>query len=118
MAQGSGEATRKWQMLMQAWQGSGFSQSKFCRRQGVPLSTFNYWKRRLEQNGHATVETVDAAAARGFVPVHVQCDRSTVSMQCVEVRLRNGRRLRCAADLPEELLRRLAAALEADGVPC
>ena len=117
MAQGSGEATRKWQMLMQAWQGSGFSQSKFCRRQGVPLSTFNYWKRRLEQSGHASAGNADAAATAGFVPVRV-LNPSTVGTQRVEVRLRNGRRLRCAADLPEDLLRRLLTALEADGAPC
>jgi transposase-like protein len=118
MAQGlGGDAARKWQGLMQAWRRNGCSQSEFCRRQGVPLSTFNYWKRRLERSGHASAGTADATATTDFVPVRV-LSSPAAGTQCVEVRLRNGRRLRCAADLPEELLRRLAAALEADGAPC
>jgi len=114
MAQG-GEAVRKWQGLMQAWRRSGYSQSEFCRRQDVPLSTFNYWKRRLE---HARAGATDAAATTGFVPVRVLSNPRTADTPRVEVRLRNGRRLRCAADLPEELIRRLASVLEADGAPC
>ena len=115
MAQGSGDATRKWQGLLQVWRRSGASQSEFCRRQGVPLSTFNYWKRRLER-GDAVAGK--AATTSGFVPVRVLDQPAPSAVPRVEVRLRNGRRLYCGADLPSELLRPLLAALEADGAPC
>ena len=116
MAQGAGgDATRKWQGLLQAWRRSGHSQSEFCRRQGVSLSTFNYRKRRLER---AEAAAGKAATTSSFVPVRVLDQAVPGVVQHIEVRLSNGRRLRCRADLPGEVLRRLATALEADGAPC
>ena len=110
-----GEAASRWRGLMQAWRRSGYSQSEFCRRQGVPLSTFNYWKRRLER---ADTVAGMAATTSGFVPVRVLDQPAPGAVQRVEVRLRNGRRLRCRADLPAEVLQRLLVALEAGGAPC
>ena len=37
-----------WQQQIRNWKASGLSQKQFCRRQALALSTFSYWKRRIE----------------------------------------------------------------------
>lgn len=37
-----------WQQQISNWQASGLSQKEFCRHQKLALSTFSYWKRKIE----------------------------------------------------------------------
>ncbi len=37
-----------WQEQIRNWKASGLSQKQFCRRESLALSTFSYWKRRIE----------------------------------------------------------------------
>jgi hypothetical protein len=37
-----------WQQQIRNWKASGLSQKQFCRRQSLALSTFSYWKRKIE----------------------------------------------------------------------
>lgn len=37
-----------WQQQVRNWKTSGLSQKQFCRRESLALSTFSYWKRRIE----------------------------------------------------------------------
>ncbi len=37
----------QWRAILSAFAGSGLSQKAFCEREGVAVSTFPYWKRRL-----------------------------------------------------------------------
>lgn len=37
-----------WQQQIRSWKASGLSQKQFCRRESLALSTFSYWKRRIE----------------------------------------------------------------------
>lgn len=43
----------EWAALIERQSKSGFSQSTFCRSEDVPLSTFQYWKRRLRNEGRS-----------------------------------------------------------------
>lgn len=36
-----------WEQIFAAFEHSGLSQTAFCRREGLALSTFQHWKRRL-----------------------------------------------------------------------
>ena len=38
-----------WQQQISNWKTSGLSQKEFCLRQALALSTFSYWKRRIEK---------------------------------------------------------------------
>lgn len=38
-----------WQQQIRNWKSSGLSQKQFCQRQSLALSTFSYWKRRIEK---------------------------------------------------------------------
>ena len=39
-----------WQVHVSAWEGSGMSQAEYCRRKGLNVRIFNYWKRKLSKN--------------------------------------------------------------------
>jgi transposase len=41
------EKRRFWEEQIRAWQGSGLTQSEYCRRQGIGRKRFGMWKRRL-----------------------------------------------------------------------
>jgi hypothetical protein len=44
-----GPARRYWQAQVEAQRRSGLSQAAFCRRQGFPKGTFDFWKWKLTQ---------------------------------------------------------------------
>ena len=35
------------------WPRSGETQARYCERQGIPLSTFSYWRRRMPKKNSA-----------------------------------------------------------------
>ena len=45
-----------WQQQIRDWKTSGLSQKQFCRRQSLALSTFSYWKRKVEITEPASVK--------------------------------------------------------------
>lgn len=38
---------QRWRELLVRWQDSGLSQAEFCRRRGIPVWKFLWWKKRL-----------------------------------------------------------------------
>ncbi len=42
-----GEKHQYWQSHISAWKQSGISQADFCRRHGLNIKIFGYWKRKL-----------------------------------------------------------------------
>jgi hypothetical protein len=69
----------RWQAHVEAWGSSGLSQSAYCRRHGLSLASFGYWRRRLAG---------DAVGPRaGVLPIQVE---APVTAQQVQVRLPNG----------------------------
>jgi len=71
------DMVRCWQRVLQDQRRSGLSQSAFCRQQGIALSTYFWWKRRLRDGDSAlgiaaTRSASDASASEAhLVPVHV-----------------------------------------------
>lgn len=55
-----------WQLHISAWKQSGMSQADFCRRHGLNIKIFGYWKRKLVSK----LEDV------GFVPVSIKPSHS------------------------------------------
>lgn len=51
----SQEAKRDyWQQQIKAWKKSGLSQKQYCRSWSLALSTFCYWKKRLNNSAPAS----------------------------------------------------------------
>lgn len=58
----SRRSASQWHAIVSAFNDSGLSQKAFCQREGLALSTFQYWKRRLR------AEEAHAAPASGSSP--------------------------------------------------
>jgi len=43
----NGGKQEKWRMHVEGWRASGLSQRAYCVGEGLKLSTFQYWTRRL-----------------------------------------------------------------------
>lgn len=56
---------RKWKGVFEQFAASGISRREFCRREGISLSTFGYWKKKFRNFDH--VGAVGRAATK--VPV-------------------------------------------------
>jgi len=61
------DRAKRWRRVVEAWERSGLSQSEFCRRRGVKLGAFGWWKRRLK-GVTANVERVRRRRRRAAVP--------------------------------------------------
>ena len=48
----SKKSSLEWQKIIKAWRGSGISRAEFCRQHKIPVSTFDYWKRKI--NGRSS----------------------------------------------------------------
>lgn len=98
---------RYWSQHIEAWKASGLSQRAYCKREGIAVSTLQWWCRRLRGNGRA--ETLQ------FVPVAVPANPD-VRDEPIEIVLLSGRRLRLSAPRDETELARLVRLLEV--LPC
>lgn len=80
-----------WATHVAAWQSSGLSQSAYCRRHGLSLASFGYWRRQFRTDQEGTESS--RLAARALLPIHVA---PAASSPGVEVCLSNGLRIRLA----------------------
>jgi hypothetical protein len=82
-----------WAAHVAAWQSSGVSQAAYCRRHGLSLGSFGYWRRQLRTDR----DEPDAGVpeARALLPIHMApMATSPLSSWGVEVCLSNGLRVR------------------------
>jgi transposase len=105
------ERAKCWAELVGGWERSGLSQAEFCRRRGIKLGSFGWWKRQLRRPAG------DAPARRGrppkaskrFVEVRLTGASST---SMYEVVLAGGRSVRVPSRFDPQTLSRLIAAVE------
>lgn len=55
----------EWRAILSAFAGSGLSQKAFCEREGLAVSTFQYWKRRLAKDEAAAPDSGPAVIDLG-----------------------------------------------------
>jgi len=87
--------------LPKEWRESGLTQTEFCKRQGLKLATFSYWRskelRALDQSKHSTRPPVSGSGASlikvspAFSEVVV---KDAVSANAIEISLPNGTLIR------------------------
>ena len=76
--------------MLGEWEASGLTRRAFCLKRGIPVTTFDYWRR--EHAGRARVVKVEVAAAEAAAPNFT-------------LLLANGRRIECWSQADEELVR-------------
>lgn len=62
------ERARQWRGHMDGWQQSGLSQREYCRVHGLPLSTFQLWRRRLRAGSTSTALEIVPVPLPGIRP--------------------------------------------------
>jgi hypothetical protein len=58
-----------WSKRIGQWEGSGQTQRAFCAKGGLALSTFQWWRTRLEGGAAERRQKAGCKAAVSFVPV-------------------------------------------------
>ncbi len=74
---------REWGELLQRWENSGEAQASFCKKQAIPLSTFQYnlKKKREKESSYGFVEAPLAIKEESSeVDVTIRTDYCTISM--------------------------------------
>ena len=110
MSNRAGTGTRaRMERLISRWRKSGRSCTGFARANGVSVSTFFYWKRRLEsaRAGAEDRAEVPSASAR-FLPVRLVGSATEPGVAgLVELVLETGERIRLTEGVSEDTLRRV-----------
>ena len=105
---------RYWRKQIQSWEGSGETQTAFCREHGLSVSAFGWWKGELKRR-QALKGTEEGRLDTGslFVPVHVGAPGLRLeAVERVEVVLRSGHVLRVPTGFEDASLIRLLDLLE------
>ena len=84
-----------WEERIAAWQASGLSQSAWCAREGVPLSTLVYWRRKLRGG---SVPAMDPKPASRFIPVSLTQAKMALTIRA------GGLSIEVAPDIDRDLL--------------
>jgi len=119
------ETHRRMERLISLWRKSGQSCTAFARANGVSVSTFFYWKRRLSPSpaSHRSVSETGAdlsslSGTSRFLPVRLMASEAAVeSSGLVELVLKTGERVRVSDGVSEETLRRVIRVLR-EGESC
>lgn len=85
-----------WQKHVKQWEGSGMSQSAYCRRESISLTSFCNWKKRFE----------DQTGKEQFVEIGK--DSSTDK---IEILLSSGTIVRLPLDVSASRLQEIAKCL-------
>ena len=51
MEQNQRKIAQEWDEILSDWRKSGESQRGYCRREGISISAFGYWYRKLSREG-------------------------------------------------------------------
>lgn len=86
-----------WDKRIAQWRDSGLSQRLFCESQGLALSTFQWWRKRLGEG---------VSAQPRFLPIELKAGAPAPAAALVQVELKSGTRLRLEG---EAALRAVAA---------
>lgn len=85
-----------WQQRLAAWHNSGLSQKVWCQREQVPLSSLQYWRRKLRGPAkHSATES-----GQRFIPVAV-----TTSSAAMTLRVGSTLSIEIAPDIERSLLK-------------
>jgi hypothetical protein len=100
---------RAWTQRMAQWERSGISRRAWCAANGVTISTFDYWRRRLRAR-----RSTKASPRQRFVPVVVKsASIPTGSAATIEIALSRGIALRAPATVEVRWLGALVREIEA-----
>lgn len=101
---------KHWENHFSFWRESGLTQRQYCLRQGIAISTFSYWIRKLRK------ESAEPRPPR-FYPLTVKSSSTPLNKQGfhtgVRLSLSNGKfKIDLAKEFSESTLKKLITILE------
>lgn len=60
-----------WHEQIKGWENSGLKQQEYCRKNGLALATFGYWRRKLKKNEPQAVRFFPLTVPDKARPVHL-----------------------------------------------
>jgi hypothetical protein len=97
------ERSAEMRRMLEEYKGSGLTRREFCRRRGIPVTTFDYWRRE-----HA-MRPRKQERRRRMVKVEVANVESAPQFR---LSLANGRRIECSWRFADAELARLIRVAE------
>jgi hypothetical protein len=120
------EALAKVDAILAGYQASGLTRRQYCQRVGIPLSTFDYYKRRARQlrereEAHPTASTATAPQRQRLVRVKIEkltkiqtpLEATANKSAGFVLTLANSRRIESTWDFLEQNLLKLIRTVEA-----
>ena len=83
----------QWQQLISSYQTSGLSRKDFCQREGIALSTFDYWKRKLRAQTALPDPVAQSVSLSDWIELSKPVTEQATTWQ-IELDLGNGLCLR------------------------
>lgn len=96
-----------WRIRLAAWRASGLNRGEFCKREGLNVSTLDYWQYRARAN--STPQRRSAKAPARLIPVEV----AAAVEPRYEIRVGNARSLVISGTFVARAVRELIQVLEA-----
>jgi len=81
---------KQWQQLIEAQQSSGLSQKAFCQKEGLSLTTFSFWKRKLKHGERSTLCPSDSSRPSSNAWIELPAGIPAANSWCIELDLGNG----------------------------
>jgi len=93
--------------LIEDWQSSGVSRTKYCKDRGMSRSTFRNWLRKYEQD-HGPVSSGSPSVPASFVSIEVPSSKEDE----LTITYPNGVQVSCPSGIDQHQLRELVSLLD------
>lgn len=107
------ERSRYWRDVIESWKTSGLKASDYCRREGVSIPSFYWWKSELKRRGHPECRqrkspTIPADKPSSlFLPISIPKTSSSIFSPSIELIHPSGWCIRVSSDFEESHLQRI-----------
>lgn len=99
--------------MLEGWERSGLTQREYCRRHGIAVTTFDYYRRRqLKRETEAAAARATALVAVRIAPPPPEESGQEDRRRGFVLALRNGRRIEAGWEFPEAEMARLVRVAE------
>ena len=105
-AQSNKERRQFWQMVIEIWQDSGMSVSKFCKAEGLSEGAFYSWRKRLSGR-HSQRREQSSSSPPAFIEVSMPKSNHAA----LELLLSSGNTLRISSEADNKTLSNVISVL-------
>ena len=110
-AKSNNDKRQFWQIVIETWQNSGMSVSKFCKAEGLDEGTFYNWRKKLT-DGDSQTNKQAVKSSSAFIRVAMPKSKHAL----LELELSSGNTLRISSGADNKTLRDVLSVLHMEGL--